>query len=243
MSHLWIICFKFNVAIALASLGLFCFDLPATASETHRQRSENSFPLVSRPASTSTPTQDALVLPIEPLLRQANLTNLAQAAPTDSVKLKDVLPSDTEPASPAAAPTPAKSTPAKPTPQSDTGQPESMPKPSAPSTGNLNEVPPQTPNAPLSAPADANSISAPQVGDAERLKQLSPNPNPLLIQTDPKEVEISDTQQITLEEAIDLAYGNNPDLQSALLELKRSQAGLREAKAALFPTLGRSARD
>jgi outer membrane protein TolC len=70
------------------------------------------------------------------------------------------------------------------------------------------------------------------------LQTLSPDPDPLLIQTQPQEVEIDVTQPITLEEAIQLAYRNNPDLQTALLELAQSQADLRAARAALFPTVG-----
>lgn len=69
------------------------------------------------------------------------------------------------------------------------------------------------------------------------LQFLDPNPNPLLIQTQPEEVEIIGTQPLTLEEAVELAYRNNPDLRIVQLELEQSQAALREAEAALFPTL------
>lgn len=70
---------------------------------------------------------------------------------------------------------------------------------------------------------------------------LDPDPNPLLIQTQPEEVEIIGTQPITLEQAMELSYRNSPTLQTALLELERSQAALREAQAALNPTVTTSA--
>ena len=66
---------------------------------------------------------------------------------------------------------------------------------------------------------------------------LDPSPNPLLFPTKPSEVEIQATQPITLQQAIELARRNNQDLQVAQLELERSRAGLREAEAALFPTV------
>ena len=69
------------------------------------------------------------------------------------------------------------------------------------------------------------------------LEYLDPDPNPLLLQTRPAEVEIIGTQPLTLDEVIELAYRNNPDLRIALLELEQSQAVLREARAALLPTV------
>ncbi|MDA0865685.1 MAG: TolC family protein [Cyanobacteria bacterium] len=69
------------------------------------------------------------------------------------------------------------------------------------------------------------------------LEYLDPDPNPLLLQTQPEEVEIIGIQPLTLEEVIELAYRNNPDLRVALLELEQSQAVLREARAALLPTV------
>ena len=66
---------------------------------------------------------------------------------------------------------------------------------------------------------------------------LNPDPNPLLFPTQPEEVDIIGTQPITLEQAIELAYRNNEDLQVALLQLDQSLSALRQAQAALFPTL------
>ncbi|MCG8362086.1 MAG: TolC family protein, partial [Pseudanabaenales cyanobacterium] len=66
---------------------------------------------------------------------------------------------------------------------------------------------------------------------------LNPDPNPLLFPTQPEEVDIIGAQPITLEQAIELAYRNNEDLQVALLQLDQSLSALRQAQAALFPTL------
>ena len=66
---------------------------------------------------------------------------------------------------------------------------------------------------------------------------LNPAPNPLLFPTQPEEVEIIGTQPITLDQAIELAYRNNEDLQVSLLQLDQSRSALREAKAALYPNL------
>jgi outer membrane protein TolC len=66
---------------------------------------------------------------------------------------------------------------------------------------------------------------------------LTPNPNPLLTPVSPEEVDIVGTQPISLETAIELAYRNNEQLQIAQLQLNQSLAGLREARAALYPTV------
>ena len=46
-----------------------------------------------------------------------------------------------------------------------------------------------------------------------------------------------DPNPITLDQAIELAYRNNEDLQVVLLQLDQSRSALRQAQAALFPTL------
>ncbi|MEL6401846.1 MAG: TolC family protein [Cyanobacteria bacterium J06626_4] len=87
------------------------------------------------------------------------------------------------------------------------------------------------------APLPSTGGPVPGEGAWDDLPSLDPSPNPLLIQTQPEEVEIMGTQPVTLEEAIELSYRNNPDLRTALLELEQSQAALREAQAANFPTV------
>jgi OMF family outer membrane factor len=56
--------------------------------------------------------------------------------------------------------------------------------------------------------------------------------------TKPEEVRLQGNQPITLAQALELARRNNRDLQVSLLELERNRAALREAQAALLPTLG-----
>ncbi|WP_088242027.1 TolC family protein [Calothrix rhizosoleniae] len=66
---------------------------------------------------------------------------------------------------------------------------------------------------------------------------LNPKPNPLQFPTKPEEVKVQGNQPITLGQALELAKRNNRDLQLALLELQRTHGVLREAKAALYPTI------
>jgi outer membrane protein TolC len=65
---------------------------------------------------------------------------------------------------------------------------------------------------------------------------LVPSANPLLTPTTPEEVEILGTQPISLDTAIELAYRNSEELRIALLQVERSQEGLRAEQAALYPT-------
>jgi outer membrane protein TolC len=73
--------------------------------------------------------------------------------------------------------------------------------------------------------------------NASDLAPLNPNPDKLAIPKTPEEVTIDINQPITLEQAIQLGLRNNRDLQEAELNLERSRKQLREARAALFPTL------
>jgi outer membrane protein TolC len=104
------------------------------------------------------------------------------------------------------------------------------------------------PTSPDTAPPDTDSPeTAPTPGEAapptgstvspESLEYLDPDPNPLSFPTDPSEVEIVGTQPITLIQAIELGIRNNEELQRTRLELQRSQAALREAQSANFPTV------
>lgn len=70
---------------------------------------------------------------------------------------------------------------------------------------------------------------------------LESTPNPLQLPTSPEEVKIQSIQPITLQQALELAERNNRELQVTLLSLERSQAALRQAQAAQFPTLGTNA--
>jgi outer membrane protein TolC len=70
---------------------------------------------------------------------------------------------------------------------------------------------------------------------------LNPNPNPLLFPGQAEEVKIQATRPISLSEALELSKRNNNDLQVSLLQLQRSKSVLREAQAALFPSVDLSA--
>lgn len=91
---------------------------------------------------------------------------------------------------------------------------------------------PDTPTAPAS---EGTAAPIPPARVVDPLEYLDPDPNPLLIQTQPGEVEIIGTQPLTLEDVLELAYRNNPDIRVAQLELERSRAALREAQAGLYP--------
>ncbi len=66
---------------------------------------------------------------------------------------------------------------------------------------------------------------------------LTPDPNPLLVPTQPEEVEIVGTQPLSLETAINLAFTNSEQLRIALFQLDRTQAGLRAERSQLLPTV------
>ncbi len=94
----------------------------------------------------------------------------------------------------------------------------------------LGQLPPSSPVLTLPTTVDIPS-------DAAAPEYLNPEANDLLFPTQPNEVELVGTQPISLEQAIELGRRNNRDLQVARIELERSYAALREARAALLPTL------
>lgn len=78
-------------------------------------------------------------------------------------------------------------------------------------------------------PAPEGSVQVPE--------NLIPSSNPLQFPTKPEEVRLQGNEAITLAQALELARRNNRDLQVSLLDLERNRAVLREAQAALLPTL------
>ncbi|MGB3536362.1 MAG: TolC family protein [Microcoleaceae cyanobacterium] len=64
-----------------------------------------------------------------------------------------------------------------------------------------------------------------------------PSANPLYRPNAPEQVEIQETVPITLEQALDLARRNNPQIRQFALQVEQQLAALREAQAALYPTL------
>jgi|GEM_PF-1205747 len=73
------------------------------------------------------------------------------------------------------------------------------------------------------------------VEEIPSLEFLNPSANPLLFPTQPNEVQIENTQAITLEQALELAQTNNRQFQVARLELERAEFVLQQALAAEFP--------
>jgi len=133
---------------------------------------------------------------------------------------------------------------------------ESVPPASSRPAAAMDDLPPESDSAVLygtflaqtaetSSPLEGDTLPPSTLGepiyplppDDADLDTLNPDPNPLLLPTQPEEVEILGTQPITLEQAIELAYRNNESLQIARLELERSHEALREARAALLPDL------
>ncbi|MBW4538177.1 MAG: TolC family protein [Myxacorys chilensis ATA2-1-KO14] len=131
-----------------------------------------------------------------------------------------------------ATPAPAQTTPFPPagtsTPPSSTTAP-TRPSP-APSPATVTPTP-QPGSAPSSAPSTPPTKSVPVP------EQLNPSANPLSFPTRPSEVQLRDTRQISLQQAIELAERNNRDIEISRLEVERSQATLREARSSFLPTL------
>ncbi|HBE17146.1 MAG TPA: transporter [Cyanobacteria bacterium UBA11149] len=69
------------------------------------------------------------------------------------------------------------------------------------------------------------------------LELFESSPNPLLFPTQTEEVQIENTQPLTLKQAIELAERNNQQLQAARLTLERNQLALQETLASEFPTI------
>lgn len=68
-------------------------------------------------------------------------------------------------------------------------------------------------------------------------RRLNPNPNALKLPAKPEAVQIQRTEPITLQQALDLARRNNPDLQTAIFSLDRSRAVRTEAEATRYPNV------
>ena len=89
-----------------------------------------------------------------------------------------------------------------------------------------------TPPAENVKPTPSQPVDFPNVPN-----DLNPSPNPLLYPTQAEEVKVQGTQPISLSQALELAKRNNNDLQVSVLQLQRSKSVLREAQAALLPSV------
>ncbi len=96
----------------------------------------------------------------------------------------------------------------------------------APSPSNLTPTNGQTPTTTTAVPTSPMELI-----------RLNPNPDPLNLPTRPSEVAIDVNQPLTLVQAVEVARRNNPQLQVIEQQLRQSRASLRQAEAALYPTL------
>lgn len=87
----------------------------------------------------------------------------------------------------------------------------------------------------LQKPSESTSSGTSNVPNP--LDPLNPNPDPLRVPSQASDITVDLTQPITLDQALELAQRNNLDLRVAELQLQQNQAGLRQAKAARWPTL------
>jgi outer membrane protein TolC len=92
----------------------------------------------------------------------------------------------------------------------------------------------------LSQPSDRTSgnVVPASTGSIPVPEQLNHDSNPLALPTRKEEVTLKENQPITLAQALELAKRNNNNLQVTILQLEQSKFALRQAQAALFPTLG-----
>ncbi len=94
---------------------------------------------------------------------------------------------------------------------------------------------PGLPNLPPLTPVPPDS---PGIQDFRNLPPLLvPDANPLVTPSEPTQVEITTQQALSLQQALELAARTNRDLQAARAQIEAARAGLRQAQAALFPTL------
>ncbi|MEH2283024.1 MAG: TolC family protein [Nostoc sp.] len=77
-------------------------------------------------------------------------------------------------------------------------------------------------------------------GAAQVTDYLNPSPNLLQFPSRPEEVKLQENQPITLQQALELARRNNPELQGVLFQLERSRATLREVQAGMYPSISLS---
>lgn len=108
------------------------------------------------------------------------------------------------------------------------------------------------PNAPLPSlsspsspsptkPSDLGSLPGEPSVKAADLSTLPPPSSSLQVPKKPEDVTIKTTQAITLAQAIDAAQRRNRDLQIAALQVEQQRAALKQARAAIYPTVGVSA--
>jgi outer membrane protein TolC len=92
---------------------------------------------------------------------------------------------------------------------------------------NTTPTPPTTPTTPTT-PIAPVAPTAPTPNNGGNIKL----PNELILPNTGGQVQITGRQAITLQQAVDIAFRNNRQIQAARLTVDRSQTGIREAQAA-----------
>jgi outer membrane protein TolC len=77
-------------------------------------------------------------------------------------------------------------------------------------------------------------------GAAQVTDYLNPSPNLLQFPSRLEEVKLQTNQRITLQQVLELAQRNNPELQRVLFQVERSRAAFREVQAGMYPTINLS---
>ncbi|MBE9005254.1 TolC family protein [Fortiea sp. LEGE XX443] len=119
--------------------------------------------------------------------------------------------------------------------QNNISTPETTSTPERTEVAPASTTVPSNPGA-VQTEVEAGDNPAPS-GAVEVPENLIPSSNPLQFPTKAEDVTVQGNQPITLEQALELARRNNRELQISVLQLERSRAALREAQAALYPSL------
>lgn len=236
----------YNSLIALSVSAMFAISLV----KIDPARAESAPNLQARTEAQDSPTPSEVR---QQRLAERRAAQAAPVAPETSIPRSE----RTNPAPPAMTPAPV--SPSESAPLPTPGQPstrqEASPKPPATSAPVPPVVVPTEPLTPAPSAAPTEAAPLPSAGqenssptnpaaprnrrrNANRAPEnLNPSPNPLNFPTTPAEVTVSESQAITLQQAIELAVRNSPTLQQTRLELTQSRDALREAQAANSPTL------
>ena len=194
--------------------------------------------------ATSGNKDNAPDTPRSPAASTAAPATPADNQPTAAAPVPAPTTAERSPEAKPAAPSPA--TPAKPVPLvkpvnlADFKKAQNSPTPNTA----LTPAAPATPSSPPVAPVDGGLPGSKPIGPAKpgaAPEYLNSNPNPLTIPTRPEDAKVRGIQPITLKQALELAKRNNRDYQIAALQLERSRAALRQAQAALYPTVATQA--
>jgi outer membrane protein TolC len=235
-----------GAVIALCPIGTVASQTAPSVSPSPTRLSESnspdsgsaeSAPLPATPASEAPATPDAA---IEPTTAEPTTAEPTTAEPTTTRTEATSTPSEST-----VAPTPTSPDTQDPFPEiqdpasdapGSVAPSNTAPSNTAPSTTE-DAAPPAMDTDAVPQPDPTTAPSGETDAGVNSLEYLDASPNPLQFPTRPEEVEIVGTQPITLQQALELAQRNSRELQVAQQELERSRAALRQARAALLPTL------